>query len=282
MSQGKVITAAIARVENGGMQTREDLLAVEAPLEIRLGFGPADHRVQKSILVTMRTPGNDFELATGFLYNENIIQNRDDIYSIQHCTDIGRQSNPENIVRAELTPEIKVNLKALERHFYATSSCGVCGKASIDAVQVANCPVLPPGAPTVPIPLIHGLITRLQKKQTAFRHTGGLHAAALFDRAGNLLIIREDVGRHNAVDKLIGTACYKNMIPLSDAIVLVSGRASFELVQKILRAGAPVMVAVGAPSSLAVELAQTFGLTLIGFLRDKRFNIYAGKERIEC
>jgi len=282
MNQGKVITAAISRVTNGSIQTREDLLAVEEPLEIRLGFGPADHRVQKSILITMRTPGNDFELVAGFLYNENIIQKPDDIQNLQHCKDAGRHSNSENIVRVELSPEIKVNLKQMERHFYTTSSCGVCGKASIDAVQVANCPALPTDAPTVPIPVIHNLIVQLQKKQTAFRHTGGLHAAALFDCDGNLQIIREDVGRHNALDKLIGTAVYKKMIPLSDGIVLVSGRASFELVQKTLRAGAPMMVAVGAPSSLAVDLAQTFGLTLIGFLRDARFNIYAGKERIEC
>ncbi len=281
MNQGKVISAAISRFENGCVQAQEDLLAVEEPLEVRVGFGPANHREQKSILITMRTPGNDFELVAGFLYNENIIQKPDDIHNIQHCTDTGRQINSKNIVRAELTESVELNLKQLERFFYTTSSCGVCGKASIEAVEASGCPAIPKSDFKISVSVIQTLAKQLLQKQAAFRHTGGLHAAALFDQNGRLQTIHEDVGRHNALDKLIGAAFYQGKMPLSDSLIVVSGRASFELVQKTLRAGVPVMVAVGAPSSLAVELAQTFGLTLIGFLRENRFNIYAGKERIE-
>jgi FdhD protein len=268
----------IHKVAKNGISLKDDLLAVEDPMEIRLGFGKTNERQQKSISVTMRTPGHDFELALGFLFSEGIIQQYSQIYTIKYCTDLGRQESKNNIVRVELKPDVVVDLSGLERNFYATSSCGICGKASIEVLQKIGCPYIPIVKNIVSQDIIYHLPTILREAQNVFNHTGGLHAAGLFDKNGMLILLREDVGRHNALDKLIGASV--NHVDLSDKIALVSGRLSFELVQKNLMAGIPILVAIGAPSSLAVELARNFGLTLIGFLRDGSYNVYTGIERL--
>lgn len=276
----RVAHHTIYRVSDQGVEARPDLLAVEEPLEIRLGYGPAADRQQKSLSVTMRTPGHDEELGLGFLWTEGIIQRREEVRSVQHCTDLGRDEQRGNVLRIELQPEVELDWSKLERHFYTTSSCGVCGKASIDAVRSTGCPVLPRTDMHIDPAVIHRLPDTLREAQAIFDHTGGLHAAGLFDANGELRLMREDVGRHNAMDKLIGAALQRSWLPLHQHMVLLSGRASFELVQKALMAGVPLLAAVGAPSSLAVDLAQDFGLTLLGFVRGGRFNVYAGAERL--
>ncbi len=251
----------------------QDLLAVEEPLEIRLA--------DRTVSITMRTPGNDFELAAGFLFNEGIVEGAHQIRDI-HWSKAGK--NPRqasNSVTVELQPGAEIDFNRLERHFYTTSSCGVCGKASMEALEMQGCPVLPRDAPQIDASLIHQLPRIVRAKQAVFERTGGLHAAALFSSAGELKLLREDVGRHNAVDKLIGAEVLAKCTPLHDDLLLVSGRASFELVQKALMAGIPILAAVGAPSSLAVETAQRFHMTLLGFVRDERFNIYSGASRIQ-
>lgn len=257
---------------------KTDLLAIEEPLEIRIGFGSVTDRQQKSLSVTMRTPGHDFELAVGFLFTEGIVQNFDQIESIKYCEDAGKQEEKENVVRVELKPDVKIDFEKLQRHFYTSSSCGVCGKSSIDSVRV-SCHVLSDQF-TVPAHIVHLLPATLRKAQQVFEYTGGLHAVGLFSNKGELILLREDVGRHNALDKVIGAMLFKKEIPLSTFVLLVSGRASFELVQKAAVAGIPVLAAVGAPSSLAVNLAKETGMTLLGFVRDQRFNIYCNEQRI--
>ena len=277
----RVATHHIYRVSDQGVEPQPDLLAVEEPLEIRIGYGPGDERQQQSLSVTMRTPGNDAELGLGFLWTEGIIHRREEVRSVQHCTDLGRDEQRGNVLRIELEPEVELDWSKLERHFYTTSSCGVCGKASIDAVRNTGCPVLPRSGWTIEPSVIHRLPYTLREAQAIFEHTGGLHAAGLFDSAGQLLLMREDVGRHNAMDKLIGAALQRDWLPLHQRVVLLSGRASFELVQKALMAGIPMLAAVGAPSSLAVELAADFGMTLMGFVRGGRFNVYGGADRLQ-
>lgn len=257
---------------------KADLLATEEPLEIRIGFGPLGDRQQKSLSVTMRTPGHDFELAIGFLFTEGIIQHLDQIESVKYCEDVGKQEEKGNVVRVELKPEVTIDFEKLQRHFYTSSSCGVCGKSSIESVKVA-CQQLLDGF-TISASLIHQLPDKLRKAQTVFEFTGGLHAVGLFNKTGELILLREDVGRHNALDKAIGAMVLKKQVPLSEYALLVSGRASFELVQKVAVAGIPVLAAVGAPSSLAVALAKESGMTLLGFVRHERFNIYCGDQRI--
>ena len=252
----------------------QDLLAVEEPLEIRLSYQYENEFIQKSISITMRTPGNDFDLAAGFLFTEGIIQQSEQIAGLQHC---GTQNN---VVKITLAKNVSIDFDRLQRHFYTSSSCGVCGKTSIEALHATACPVLPKNNFGFHTAIIHGLPAKLRAAQSVFDSTGGLHAAALFDADGNLQILREDVGRHNAVDKLIGAQLQSGKIPLHKNLLLVSGRVSFELVQKALMGGIPILAAVGAPSSLAVELANNFGMTLLGFVRDDRFNIYCGAERI--
>lgn len=269
---------SIKKVSDSGIESKPDLLAIEEPLEIRIGFGSMHDRQQKSLSVTMRTPGHDFELACGFLFTEGIIQNFNQIESVKYCEDRGKQEQKENIVRVELKPEVKIDFEKLQRHFYTTSSCGVCGKTSIDAVKV-NCEAISDSF-KISSEMIHTFPDKQRKAQQVFEHTGGLHASALFDAGGNLILLREDVGRHNALDKIVGAMLFKNEIPLSNYILLVSGRASFELVQKAAVAGIPVLAAVGAPSSLAVQLAKDVNMTLLGFVRDQRFNIYSGSEKI--
>ena len=261
--------------EPNSMQT--DVLAVEEPLEIRLGFYQKDKLRHQAISITMRTPDHDFELAAGFLFTEGILQSPNQISAIKHCGKIG-QAGFENTVRVDLEKNVIVDFKRLERHFYTSSSCGVCGKSSIEALQTGVKKV--DSTLKIKAELIHQLPETLRNSQNIFEATGGLHASALFDKRGGLDILREDVGRHNALDKIIGAKFLENKTPLSDKILLVSGRASFELVQKALMAGIPVLAAVGSPSSLAVDLAKEFGMTLAGFVRDNRFNIYTGEERI--
>lgn len=258
---------------------REDWLVVEEPLEIRLGFEKEGIQHHKSISVTMRTPGEDEELALGFLFTEGIISDISQVKNIA-VAPVRRSEARENLVVVELAGELETNFKNLERNFYVTSSCGVCGKASIEAVRVQGSFELLENQPVVSSSLLHSLPESLLQSQSAFGSTGGLHAAALFDTGGGLLFAREDVGRHNALDKLIGTALRQGMLPLSDFIVLVSGRAGFELVQKSIMAGVPILAAVGAPTSLSVQLAEEAGMTLVGFLRGGQFNIYTCPERI--
>ncbi len=274
--------APVYRIKNNCQVVVEtDTLAVEEPLEIRLGFIEDKKATHKSISITMRTPGDDFELAAGFLFTEGIIKSADQISRIGYCGRPGKDGNFRNTVRVDLSSDVEIDFKRLERHFYTSSSCGVCGKTSIEALQTGVCSLAENTSLIFAAETIHRLPEVLRSRQNVFDRTGGLHAAALFNSAGEMESLREDVGRHNAVDKLIGTQFLAGKTPVSDKLLLVSGRASFELVQKALMAGIPILAAVGAPSSLAVELAREYGMTILGFVRDNRFNIYTGAERIK-
>jgi FdhD protein len=277
MSKPPVAAVRIKKIDSGSVYPADDLLAVEEPLEIRLGFGKSNERKQKSISVTMRTPGNDFELALGFLFTEGIIKSQKDVLQIRYCHE---EENRENIVRVELREDVDVHLEKLQRNFYTSSSCGVCGKASIEAVKTICSRQSTIDNLKIDPEFIYSLPRILYEQQRVFKHTGGLHASALFDLEGELIFIREDVGRHNALDKIIGAALAKNLMPIDQYVLLLSGRASFELIQKSAMAGIKFIAAVGAPSSLAVEIANEFDMTLIGFLRDERFNIYSGEKRM--
>lgn len=263
---------------NGG--TASDVVATEEPLGIRLGYSRADgSRAEEEVSITMRTPGNDEDLAAGFLFTEGIVRQHADVQAV-----IPRaQPQPDglvNVVRVELAAGVKVDFKRLERHFYTSSSCGICGKASIDSVRTQGRFDIAAASLRVPREALGQLPAALKAKQAVFEQTGGLHAAGLFDASGAILAVREDVGRHNALDKLIGSALLADQLPLLDRGIVVSGRASFELVQKAMMAGCPLIAAVGAPSSLAVELAAEFGITLVGFLKADRFNVYSRPDRI--
>ncbi len=252
---------------------RPDALATEEPMEIRVQ-GPGQEAIP--VAVTMRTPGGDFELAAGFLFTEGLVQGRDSVGRVSYCEDLGPEEQHYNVVTVELARPF--DPERLRRNFYANSSCGICGKATLDDVEV-HCQPIAPG-PEVGGQVIVGLPDAILKAQRVFEQTGGLHAAGLFAPTGELLSLREDVGRHNAVDKVVGEALLAGDLPLAERILQVSGRASFEIVQKAARAGIPIVCAVSAPSSLAVEAAERLGLTLIGFVRDGRFNVYAHPERI--
>ncbi|MCB0676910.1 MAG: formate dehydrogenase accessory sulfurtransferase FdhD [Saprospiraceae bacterium] len=262
-----------------GKDTR-DSLAVEEPLEIRLAFGPKGQRRQESLSITMRTPGHDFELALGFLFSEGLIASVTDVIGIRFYAGQLPEQAQSNAVLVDLHPELQLDWDRLNRHFYTTSSCGVCGKASIEMVRQTTCHFPRRGRPVVAPEVLFRLPETLRATQKVFEQTGGIHAAGLFDPTGQLVLLREDVGRHNALDKLLGAVLQQNRIPLSDHLLLVSGRASFELVQKALMAGIPFLAAVGAPSSLALELAEEYGMTLVGFLRDQGCNVYCGEDRI--
>ena len=255
---------------DGSAVRKDDFLAAEEPLEIRIGENP--------LSVTMRTPGHDVELAAGFLFTEGLVQRREQIVALENVTsdDDGKRGN---VVRAELSSETLPDFEKLRRHFFAASSCGICGKASIDAVRSRLLRTPNPDFRVAPN-LIVRLPEALRSAQDVFERTGGLHAAALFDAEGKLLIVREDIGRHNAVDKVVGWALLNGLIPLSDCVLLVSGRGGFEIIQKAIVAGIPVVASVSAPSSLAVQLARELRLTLIGFLRGNRFVVYAGEDRV--
>src|SRR6476469_3632632 len=262
----------IITMEAGSRKQRRDRLATEEPMEIRVEEPRAE---QRNVAVTMRTPGHDFDLAAGFLFTEGLIDGTQDVRGIRYCA-VPREEQHYNVVSvgvARMLADFET-----QRNFYATSSCGICGKASLDAIETRCAPVA--DGPVVDAALLVGLPDELRRAQSVFDRTGGLHAAALFDPAGKLLVAREDVGRHNAVDKVIGAELLAGRLPLSDRILLVSGRASFEIVQKAARAGIPIICAVSAPSSRAVDTARRFGMTLTGFLRDERFNVYAGPQRI--
>jgi len=266
--------ARVWRVGPEGVDERQDQVATEEPLEIRLV-----HRGRsRTVAVTMRTPGADAELALGFLFGEGVIGQREEVKRAAACA--GPDSGCANVLEVELEDEVaEPELAGLDRHFFATSACGVCGKAGLDALRLRTAGELPRG-PVVGVDMLASLPGRLREAQGLFAATGGLHAAALFDAEGRLLAVREDVGRHNALDKLVGWALCQGIVPLHDHLVLVSGRSSYEILQKCLAAGVPILCSVSAPSSLAVELAERFGITLIGFLRGDRCNVYSGIERI--
>ena len=263
MPDERIASVDVTRVAQGSTTHNEDVLAIEEPLEIRVAWEDRE----KNISVTMRTPGDDDDLAAGFLFTEGLIRSANEIQSIRHW-------GSPNVVRVALSPGARIDTARLDRHFYTTSSCGVCGKTSIEAIRVVAAP-LPPTAP-IATEVVHRLPTVLEQNQSAFRATGGLHGAAICTATGELMRIREDIGRHNAVDKVIGSLFRDGSTPLSGSVLIVSSRASFELVQKAVVAGIAVLASVGAPSTLAVELAREFGLTLLGFVRDGRFNVYSG------
>lgn len=259
--------------EGGSGREMPDELATEEALEIRLLTGGE----VRPVAVTMRTPGADRELATGFLFAEGVIRSVDDLVRVEEAPE--RPGRRGGIVAVELADGLEPDLSPLERHFQTSSACGVCGKANLESLLLARAPKLPAG-PRLDPELLHTLPGKLRAAQGVFQTTGGLHAAALFTAAGELVEVREDVGRHNALDKLVGWALADGCLPLHDHLLLVSGRTSYEILQKSLMAEIPVVCAVSAPSSLAVSLARRFGVTLVGFLRDGRFNLYSGIERI--
>ncbi len=267
-------------VRRAGAAGSTDVVATEEPLEIRLGYSRRDgSRAEENVSVTMRTPGHDEDLAVGFLFTEGIIHSRADVEGV---VPRGQPAagGLANVVRVELAPGVTVDFKRLERHFYTSSSCGVCGKASIDAVAVQGQYDVGSAAMRIDAGVLGTLQAALKERQVVFEQTGGLHASGLFDATGGIVATREDVGRHNALDKLIGRALLEGRLPLASFGIVVSGRASFELMQKAKMAGCPIVAAVGAPSSLAVELAIEFGMTLVGFLKPGRFNVYSRPERI--
>lgn len=277
MAQSSVSHCSIKKVSADGLVDADDVLAVEQPLEIRITYGSPRSRVTKNISVTMRTPGDDRELALGFLFTEGIISSMD---QVKRFPPVGTTLK-DNIVVVELKEDLEFDLSKLDRHFYTTSSCGVCGKSSIAAVRTIKCSE---GYPfdnlRITAQAVYELPDILNSRQEVFKTTGGLHAAALLSMESDLLATKEDVGRHNALDKLIGSQLLSGAVPLNKHILLLSGRASFELLQKAAVAGIKIVAAVGAPSSLAVQLAEEFNITLIGFLRENRFNVYSGMHRL--
>jgi FdhD protein len=286
--------AEVLVFDAGRPQSRSDDLVTEEPLEIRLRAAaaggdetlamhgsPAGAARQRTVAVTMRTPGADFELAAGFLFGEGVIREPAEIAGIAHCDDPGiDDARRANVVNVKLRSAALPDLDALQRHFHMTSACGVCGKTSLDALRITR-PATIAAGPAVDAEVLTSLPEKLRSGQGLFGATGGLHAAALFDARGRLLAVREDVGRHNAVDKVVGWAFLDGRLPLAEHILMVSGRTSFEILQKAVMAGVPVVCAVSAPSTLAVSVAREFGVTLIGFLRGERFNVYAGAERVK-
>jgi FdhD protein len=268
--------ARVRRVEGDRAQDRFDQLATEEPLEVRLAAGGET----RTLAITMRTPGADFELAAGFLHGEGILASRADLRSVRYCTDPELDAEQQyNVVTVDLAAPRLPDLRGLDRHVFTNSACGVCGKASLVALESAGCAPLATGL-EVDADVLYRLPETLREAQGVFASTGGLHAAGLFTPEGELVCLREDVGRHNAVDKVVGWALLEARLPLSALVLLVSGRASYEIMQKALVAGIPIVCAVSAPSSLAVDVATRFGMTLVGFLRGERFNVYAAGERI--
>lgn len=267
------------KITAAGRKTVTDALAAEEPLEIRLAFWQGKEIVQRNLAVTMRTPGNDVDLAFGFLLSEGIIRQKNDVVKAEYLPHKSKLSQ-ENRLLIGLARHVDFAFEKLERHFYTSSSCGVCGKSSIEAIGLQHDFDLGDNSLKISEKTVRTLPEKLRSAQRLFEATGGIHAAGLFDAAGNLLLLREDVGRHNAVDKVIGAALQMDDLALENCILQVSGRTSFELVQKTLAAGIPVLSAVGAPSGLAAALATESGLTLLGFVNARRLNVYAGKERV--
>lgn len=273
-TMGRVtVREKILRVREGAVSDRVDTLVVEEPLEVRVNGRP--------LTVTMRTPGNDFDLAVGFLAGEGVIHRADEVASIRYCAGSTTEgSNTYNIVDVALAPGVVVPEMSMERNFYTSSSCGLCGKASLEAVRTASRWTVTEDPVALTPATLSGFPEQMRAAQRVFERTGGVHAAGVFTAEGELVAVREDVGRHNAVDKLVGWALQRGRVPLRETVLMVSGRASFELVQKALMAGIPVLAAVSAPSSLAVELAADSGLTLVGFLRGSSMNVYTRQERL--
>jgi FdhD protein len=292
-SNPSILPTEIIRVAHDEIGVLQDSIAVEEPLEIQLVYGAANKRTSKSISITMRTPGDDDELAAGFLMTEGVVRDTTHIASIgvplAIKTTLRNEASPRQtsvpmgtrsqVIRVELSPDIEVSMSTLERNFYTTSSCGVCGKTSLLALRTL-CPLPQRDNFTIHSDILSSLPRKLQASQAAFKKTGGLHAASLFSAKGQLHSVREDVGRHNALDKLLGDAFLQDSIPLSGYLLLLSGRASFELLQKAVMGGIPMVAAIGAPSSLAIEVAREFSITLVGFLRPESFNIYSAPMRV--
>lgn len=270
----------VLRSEKGTLQEAPDFLALEEPLEIRIQYGPARDRHKKKVAVTMRTPGDDVDLALGFLFTEGIIRGLEEVASWKKLAMASSLETHENIIEVDLHPSTNLDTDRIERLFIANSSCGICGKGSIDAVYQELPPDLPKPALMLSTSIIHKLPATLRAAQDIFSQTGGIHAAALFDLSGNLIRVKEDIGRHNALDKLIGAGLRERDGDMTGKILFLSGRCGFELVQKALMAGIQVIASVGAPSSLAVNLADENGMTLLGFVRDHRFNIYCGAKKV--
>jgi FdhD protein len=278
--RGGVRPVTVTKRTGSELARARDALAVEEPLEIRLAFEDLEPRRRvEPLAVTMRTPGDDFDLVAGFLHGEGIVTSPEQLLTMTYCRGGESGDQQYNIVEAELAHGLVPNLKQLARNFYATSSCGVCGKASLDAVEARGCRILQDRL-RIRAELLPELPDRLREAQAVFARTGGLHAAGLFTLEGEAVHVREDVGRHNAVDKTLGRAFLDRALPASESILVVSGRASFELVQKAVAAGVPLLVAVGAPSTLAVDLAARFRQTLVGFARNGGFNVYTGEQRL--
>jgi len=282
-TSSRAVTVSKISGDSARMRDRdlvEDRVAVEEPLEIRLGYGTPEGRTASSISITMRTPGDDAELAIGFLYSESIIHDTSDVLSVEHSGPPAPDTGSHNIIRIDLAAHVDVDLGRLQRNFYTTSSCGVCGKSSLDALRILGAEPINDDKGQFARDVLIAMPGTLREQQRAFEQTGGLHAAAAFDSQGEILVVHEDVGRHNAVDKVIGSLLTRDLLPASDLGLIVSGRASFELMQKTLIAGIPLLAAVSAPSSLAVQLANEFNISLVGFLRDDTFNIYSAGDRI--
>lgn len=277
---GSSLAVDISKVSGDRSRLVSDVVAIEEPLEIQLCSTSAGGSAAKSISITMRTPGEDAELALGFLFTEGIIESAEQVSSTKHTGDADPETGLRNTIRVELLPDVDIDFARLERHFYTTSSCGICGKASLDTLRVAGQESLRHCKDTFSRETIVAIADRVRKRQRVFTETGGLHAAAVFDAHGDIIVVQEDVGRHNATDKVIGALLQAGRLPGNSCGLFVSGRASFELMQKALVAGIPLLVAVGAPSSLAVKTANEFDMTLVGFLRGRNFNIYAGPGRI--
>lgn len=265
----------IAKFSNGGLNLNDDIVAVEEPLEISLMYWENNECINKKISITMRTPGDDSELAVGFLFTEGIIKSYSEVLKVSSS------SFDSNKIIIELNITIVPDIEKLQRNFYTTSSCGVCGKSSIESIRTVSIYNDLQTSNKVNPSVVFSLPNILKSNQKLFKSTGGIHASAIFDYQGNLIILKEDVGRHNALDKLIGRGLKEELLPMKDQILLLSGRASFELIQKAAMAGIRFIVSVGAPSSLAVELATEFKMTLIGFLNEVKFNIYTGADRLE-
>ena len=277
-SRSELYQTMIQQVRNGESSAVNDLVVVEEPLEMNIEFGPEDNRQQFTLAITMRTPGDDQDLMLGFLLTEGVIDSPGDVIGWDRSDRPGMLTHQS--IKANLDHERFFDPGVQQRNFYTTSSCGVCGKASIDMVRQVSSYRLHPSTPAIAGSLLAECLSEMRKRQEVFESTGGIHAAAIFSKSGELLMIREDVGRHNAVDKLVGACATAYGLPLSDHIVIVSGRAGFELVQKAAVSGVAIFAAVGAPSSLSVQLAEQSDMTLVGFLKSNGFNVYANPQRV--
>lgn len=278
MPRTPVTSTRLERITRAGREVTADLVAVEEPLQILLEHGEPHARRETPLSMTMRTPGHDVDLVTGFLYAEGVISGCSDLLSIRHCK---TADTPENVVRAVLHAHVTVPARLIDRALPVTSACGVCGERTVEALRAAGCASLPMEPAGFEAGAVRRALRELEASQAWFRHTGGTHGAASFDGEGRLLLQREDVGRHNALDKLVGASLALDDREPRRSFFVVSSRASFELVQKSVRARVPLLVAIGAPTSLAIDTARRFGLTLVGFASEKRFNVYAGGERID-